>query len=208
MRKSLLAAAILATWLPAYAVTQTVVITGDVTLGGPTLSFTYELAGTGFTPPFSVPLAVGDVFDFTMNFMPGQTLTLNNPQMFWAFSFADVSSDVQGTGQLTLLDAAGLPLLTSDMKTDTEGSVHFGQFFYASDFTGGLPSSVTIGGLHYVGTVDAYVEPGVTTRQYADPRLTLTADSVVVNAVPEPAPSLMLLAGLAAVALLKRRRPH
>ncbi len=208
MRKSLLAATLLAAWLPAHAVTQTVVITGDVTQGGATPSFTYELSSAGFSPAFSVPLEVGDVFDFTMNFLPGQTLTMSNPQMFWAFSFADVTSDVQGTGQLTLLDAAGLPLLVSDMKTDTEGAVHFGQFFYSSDFTGGLPSSVTIGGLHYVGTVDAYVEPGVTVRQYADPRLTLSAGSVTVNAVPEPTPSLMLLAGLAAGVLLKRRRAH
>ena len=207
MRKSLLAAAILATWLPAYAVTQTVILTGDLAQGGQTANFTWELTGSGFSPPFSIALEVGDVFDLTMTFLPGQTLTINNPQMFWAFSFADVSSDVQGTGQLTLLDASGMPLLVSDMKSDTEGAAHFGQFFYGSDFTGGLPPSVTIGWralCRHRGRL-----PGARRHDPAvqRPRLTLSADTVIANGVPEPAPSLLLLAGLAVGALLKRR-PH
>lgn len=206
MSRTFWAATLLAAALPAFATTQTLVLTGDLAQGGPTQNFSFELPGPAFSPPFDVTLAVGDVLDLTMHFLPGQSLTINAPTMFWAFTFANVASDVQATGKLTLLDAAGVPVLTSDVKTDTEGVVHFGQSFYASDFTGGLPSAMTLGGLHYIGTVDAYLEPGVTERQYADPRLSLMAESITINGVvPEPSPGMLLVAGLAAVALLKRR---
>lgn len=208
MSRTVWAAVLVAAAMPAFATTQTLVLTGDLTQGGPTPNYAFELAGTGFSPPFDVKLAVGDVLDLTMNFLPGQSLTITAPTMFWAFSFANVASDVQGTGQLTLLDTAGAPLLISDMKSNTEGVAHFGQSFYAADFAGGLPPVLILGGLHYVGTVNAYLEPGVTERQYYDPHLALMAESATVNGagvVSEPSPGMLLMAGLAAVALLKRR---
>jgi len=76
--------------------------------------------------PFSVDLSVGDTFDYTINFLPGQQLTINNLSFIWAFSYANVSADVTGTGSLSLLDSTGAALYTSNVKTDTEGQVHFG----------------------------------------------------------------------------------
>jgi hypothetical protein len=153
--------------------------------------FTDTTPGGAFSPDFSYTLTAGDSLDFTAMFAHGETLTLKNPNLFWLFSYATDGqvSDVNGTGSLELLDAAGNPIYTSNVKTDDEGSVHFGQFFSPSDFTS-LPSSVTIGGLHYVGTLNFYDDPTVTTRTYADPQVIFG-----VSATPEPASWALMLIG-------------
>lgn len=161
-----------------------------------------------FTPPFSVQLAEGDTFDYTISFLPGQQLTINNLSFIWAFSYAVESSDVTGTGSLSLLDSTGSALYTSNVKTDTEGAAHFGQQFSNSDFTS-LPASVTFSGLRYVGTVDDYLEPGVTVRTYNDPAFYFNADGY--SAVPEPttmvAGALLLLPfGLQGIRHLRNRK--
>jgi hypothetical protein len=189
--------------LPAGAATFSVSTTLDLYLGGPTSFWAYEAGSPAFAPPFSVDLAEGDTFDFSIDFLGPQTLTVSNMSFAWAFSYANVSSDVVGTGQLQLLDTDGLVIYTSSMKTDQEGEVHFGQYFNVLDLAG-LPATVTFGGLRYIGTVDDYIDPLVTTKSYGSPALVIQADSAVV-AVPEPATGVMLLAGVAALAALRRR---
>jgi hypothetical protein len=163
-----------------------------------------------FSPPFSVQLSAGDTFDYTINFLPGQQLTINNPTLLWAFSYADSSTDVNGTGSLSLLDSTGAAIYTSNMKTDTEGSAHFGQFFSNTEFPS-LPASVTFSGLHYVGTVNYYVDPTITVRTYNDPAFYFSAASFTTTAVPEPttmvAGALLLLPfGFSAVRNLRNRK--
>ena len=163
-----------------------------------------------FIPAFSVPLSAGDTFDFTINFLPGQQLTINNPTLLWAFSYANLVTDVNGTGSLSLLDSTGAAIYTSNQKTDTEGSVHFGQFFSNTDFPS-LPASVTFSGLHYVGTVNYYVDTSVTNRIYSDPAFYFSAASFTTTAVPEPttmvAGALLLLPfGFSAVRNLRNRK--
>jgi hypothetical protein len=158
-----------------------------------------------FSPSFSVQLSAGDTFDYTINFAPGQQLTIDNLSMIWAFSFANVSSDVTGTGNLSLLDSTGAALYTSNTKTDTEQFIHFGQIFYASDFAS-LPTTVSFSGLHYVGTVDSYSDPGVTVRTYDDPAFYFNAYRYTVTAVPEPETYALMLAGLGLLGGIARRR--
>ena len=53
--------------------------------------------------------------DYTVQFLPGQSLTLVNPTTLWSFIFADTSTDVTGTGTLALLQQPDqLALLRSD----------------------------------------------------------------------------------------------
>ena len=188
--------------VPSLAATATVNVTLDVADIEPGKNgFTGGVQGTPpFGPPFSVTLAEGDTFDFKIDFVGSQTLTIKNLSLIWAFSYADVGSYVTGTGSLSLLDASGAVLYSSVTKTDTEGQAHFGQFFFASEFPG-LPSSVTFGGLHYVGTVDDYVDPLVTTRTYNNPALYFNT-----NNVPEPSTWALMSAGLVLCAAAARRR--
>lgn len=192
--------------MAALVTVSTTLSTADIVPG--LSGFTGGVQGSPpFTPPYSVQLAEGDTFDYTISFLPGQQLTINNLSFIWAFSYADVISQVTGTGSLSLLDSTGSPLYTSNAKTDTEGDVHFGQFFNNSDFTS-LPASVTFSGLRFIGTVDDYVEPGVTVRTYDNPAFYFNAGSF--TAVPEPttmvAGALLLPFGLQGIRHLRNRK--
>lgn len=167
--------------------------------------FTGSVQGApAFAPPVSFNLAEGDTLDYTVQFLPGQSLTLVNPTLLWSFIFADVVSEVTATGTLALLNGSGAAFFTSQSRTDTEGDVHIGQYFDLGDLVG-LPSTVTFSGLRYVGKVVDYVAPGVTTRAYAEPYFTFSADSFVAS-VPEPGTSGLWCAGLAGVLWLAKRR--
>ncbi|MBC7519624.1 MAG: PEPxxWA-CTERM sorting domain-containing protein [Sandarakinorhabdus sp.] len=183
----------------------TAVTTLDLSKAGfAATGFTYAQGSPAFTP-VSGTLAVGDTLDFTINFKGAQTLTLVNPTLLWAYIYASTSSDVTGTGTLSLLGPGGAAFLTSTVKTDTEGVVHFGQNFGPGDFTA-LPAVLTFSGLHYVGTVDAYLA-GMTSRDYATPTFAFDADGHSTNGtVPEPASWAMLIAGFGLVGAAARRR--
>jgi hypothetical protein len=167
--------------------------------------------GAQSSPPFSPisgVLAAGDTFDYTISFLPGQQLTINNLSFIWAFSYpAADSSSVNGTGTLSLLDGKGTALHTSNSKTSNEGSFHFGQQFAGSDFPG-LPAVVSFSGLHYVGTLNSYAEASVTSRTYNNPGLFFNADSFSAGTIGTPVvpePSSMVLFGGGALLLLSRK---
>lgn len=197
-------------WVPVVAnivvVSQTLDLTQPKNQSGP--GFQGWQDAPGFNLGFNVDIAEGDTFDFTIDFLGTQTLTLTNATQIWAYSYADVGGEVTATGTLSLLDATGAPFLTSNPLTDTEGDVHLGQFFDGSNFAGGLPASLTFSGLRYVGKVDDYVVAGQTTKRYNNPALYVTADEVIIDGVaPEPATAPMILAACGfAVSLVRTRR--
>ncbi len=165
--------------------------------------------GARNVPPFSAfsgDLAAGDDFDLTINFLPGEQLTINNLSFIWAFSYAfGGSSVVNGTGTLSLLDGSGTVLYASVSKTTDEGFAHFGQSFIKSDFIG-LPTSVSFSGLRYVGKLNSYADPGVTSRTYNNPAFYFTADSFIsTNLTQIPEPSSILLLATGTVLLLRRK---
>ncbi|MBS0334391.1 MAG: PEP-CTERM sorting domain-containing protein [Proteobacteria bacterium] len=183
--------------------------------GGLTTWRDFTDAGGAFAPGFSFDLAAGDTLDFTATFLAGQSLTLTNPSTIWLLSFVTDGdpTDFNATGSLELLDTAGGVLFASNVKTDTEGSVHFGQAFGPGDFAS-LPSTITIGGVRYVGALNDYEAnapdetPGVTSRTYGDPAFSVSADAVTANgvAVPEPAAWALMIAGFGGAGLMLRRR--
>lgn len=202
---SAVVAASLALAAPAMGATVTVNTTIDVSDIGPLGIFTGGAQGSPpFSPPYDVSLAEGDTFEFTIDFLGNQQLTIDNLTFIWAFSFADEESDVEGTGSFSFLDVNGNVILTSTPKTTVEGRVHFGHQIFASDFTS-LPASVTFGGVRFVGTVDDYVETGVTVRNYNEPALFFDAGSFRAVGVPAPEMGTLMLLGIAAIAGMRRR---
>jgi predicted dehydrogenase len=161
-------------------------------------------ATNGFYPPFSVDLAEGDSFDLTIDFEGGQTVTLDGLDSIWAYSFATVGTQVQGTGKFQFLGTDGSVLLESAEKTSVEGTDHFGQIFMAEDFAN-LPASITFGGVRYVGTVVDYIDPAVTSRTYDAAGFAFGADAFT-TVVPEPGTWALMLAGAGVLAAAVRRR--
>ena len=190
-------------------------------------------AGAQDMPPFSgvlpFSLAIGDTLDYTIDFVGSQTITITNTTFLWPLLYASSGGNQQtaSTGSLQLLDAAGGVMLTSVIKTDTEGTVHIGQNFSGADFGGALTGPVTIGGLHYVGTVNGYTpfdpvgtlpdpidpvnfpgspaDPLITSRDYLQPGFYLNAGSFVAS-VPEPGQWLLMLAGMGLLGVAAGRR--
>lgn len=211
---SLAAASVLALAAAASAATVTVSTTLDLQNLTPGQNgFTLGAQDAQFPPFAGFDLAEGDTLDFTIDFAGNQELTLINPNSLWAFVYSSDVANVNGTGSLSLLDTSGAVIWASDVKTDDEGEAHFGQYFSASEFPG-LPSTITFGGLRYVGTANDYsvppdspLSPDVTTRHYYSPALYITAgDFLGAGAVPEPATWAMLIAGFGLLGATLRRR--
>jgi hypothetical protein len=192
---------------PAFSANTAVVAvtldTSFIALGNTPDEFTGNAIG-GFSPEFSVDLAEGDTLDLTIDFAGDQTLTIDGLDTIWAFSFANISTDVEGTGKFQFLKADGSVLLESLEKTTVEGAVHFGQSFFADDFPG-LPASITFSGVRYVGTVLDYVAPGVDSRIYDSPGFAFDAVSFT-TAVPEPGTWALMLAGVGVLGAAAARR--
>ncbi len=205
MQKSVLAHAAGAA-LAALA-TVTLNQTLDLTLASFALSgFTGVQGAPAFSAPYSVAIATGDTFDYTIDFSGSQNLSLVNASFLWAFSYSTApSGTVTGTGALSLLDSSGNAFLTFAVKTTSEGAVHFGQQFNAGDFSGALAGNVTFHGLRYTGTLDAY-SGSISTRDYNLPAFFFVADGNNIGVVPEPQTYALLLAGLGVVGLMVRRR--
>jgi hypothetical protein len=185
------------------ALNQTLDITQPKAIPGP--GFQGWQGSPAFNGGYSFDLAEGDIFDFTLDFLGAQSLTFSSTSFLWAFSYSgSPTSDIVGTGTLSLLDGLGNVIETSFLKTSTEGSAHFGQQFGAADFASGLSGSITFSGLRYTGTLDDYLEPGLTTRNYADnPGFFFNANTA---AVPEPASWALMIAGFGLVGSAMRRR--
>ncbi len=149
-----------------------------------------------FDGGFNVAIAEGDSFEFTIDFLGSQTLTVVDLSFIWAFSYADESSSVEAEGTFSFLDANGAAFFTSSLKKTTEGAIHLGQQYNGNDFAGGFPASFTFSGVQYKGTVIDYLDPNVTTRHYNQAALYFTADDAIVGASPVPEPASIAVWGL------------
>lgn len=193
--------------LSASAFGSTVMITDTLDLTKPqaqsALSFQGWQDSPAFDAPFTTfPLQAGDTLDLTIDFHAGQSLTVTGLSFIWAFTYADSqATQVDGTGAISLLDSNGVAIVTSDTKNDIEGDAHFGQSFSAGDFSS-LPSTITFYGVHYVGTLNSYIDPMVASRDYTNPALYFGADtSVTINSAAVPEPSSFALLGLGGIGL-------
>jgi hypothetical protein len=183
----------------ASAATITVEQTLDITKTK-NVNFGVGFQGWQDSPAFNggvdVQIAPGDTLDFTIKFLTGQSLSLTNPTFAWALLLTNSPnpSEVNGTGTLSFLDAAGVPILTSNSRTDDEGDAHFGQQYGGGDFSGGLPASLTFSGVHYVGVLNSYAVPTEADRHYV-------SVSFIYGVASVPEPSTFALIGIGVLGL-------
>lgn len=188
---------------------STVTINDSLDLTKPQLFTDLSFQGWQDSPAFDSPftpfsLAAGDTLDLTIDFHADQSLTVTGLSFIWALTYTDSSNpqstNASGTGAISLLDSHGVAILTSTTKTDVEGVVHFGQNYSTPDFAS-IPPTITFYGVHYVGKLNSYADPNITSRKYIVPGFFFGADtSVTINsAVPEP--SSFALLGLGGIGL-------
>jgi hypothetical protein len=167
--------------------------------------------------PFSVNVAEGDTLDWTIRFLPGQSLTLTDPLAIAPTlrpTYGDLDYLPVGS-YLNQIDPARLQLLGpgDEVLNDfliyprgVSGAYLIGLFY--SFLPGGpnFPSSLSFSGLRTVINVGDYVNIPQTTLTYQRAGLaTLSADARTT--VPEPASwGLLILGFLGLGAALRRRR--
>lgn len=191
----------------AVIVNQTLDLTQPPTLPGP--GFQGWQGDPAFNGGFNVAVAEGDTFELTIDFLGSQTLTLTNATSLYALVYANVSSDVEAQGTFSFLDSSGTAFLTSDLLTTVDGNSQLGQQFNSSEFSGGLPSSITFYGIQYKATVLDYLQNGVTSRDYNEAAFYFFADGSEIGGItPVPEPASLGLWGLSVFgyALTRRRR--
>jgi len=158
-----------------------------------------------FAPPPTFSMAAGDTLSLTIDFKGGQFLHLWSPQDIWAYVTSEgPPSNVQQTGTLSFLDRDGNVIATSAQRTDIDGFTQVGQWFRPESLAA-LPPEMEVFGLRYDGHLDAYLDPGVTTRDYTTPNLWVVAQRLEVGVVPEPPVAALGLAGLLALGAWKKR---
>ncbi len=186
--------------LPQFGVASTVALVSTLDISQP-YDYTpppyYGWQDTpAFDQDFAATLNLGDTLDYTINFLPGQLLSVTDLSMVWAFLYSDTSTNVVVTGQFSFLDSKGNAILTSNTKTDEEGASSFGQIFDQSDFAS-IPTHLTFSGIHYVGTFNSSVPPVDS--------MTLIVPAFFYNTVPEPSTfALVGFGGLLAVGLRRK----
>jgi hypothetical protein len=166
--------------------------------------------------PFSVDVAEGDTLDWTIHFLPGQSLTLTDPLAISPIlrpTFGDLDYLPVGS-YLTQTDPARLQLLgpgdevLNDFLIFPRGvsaSYLIGLFY--SSIPGGpnFPSSLSFSGLRTVINVGDYVNIPQTTLTYRRASLATLAAGVRA-AVPEPASWGLLILGFFGLGTALRRR--
>ena len=154
-----------------------------------------------------VAISVGDTVDLTVNFLPGQRLTMSssgglsfftgwlyhdgNPPNSSAFSIANI--DYSLTGLMGTLAQPFSPDLQSS------GVAHLGAGYFGSYIDAG--ESVSFTGYHVSYDVTALQEG---TSSYTDAWVLFTADRVSV--VPEPGTYALMALGLVGISGLAGRR--
>ncbi len=99
--------------------------------------------GTSFLGKYNnLQVSEGDTYEFNIDFLGAQTLTIQNLNSVFPISFSERILDATMTGSISFLDASGQPFLTSNLKTSTEFR-HIGQRFEESDFATGIPANIT-----------------------------------------------------------------
>ena len=115
---------------------------------------------------------MGDTLDLTIDFAGLQQLTVTNLEVIFASIWTtngQQGANITQTGTVSFLSASGSTIYTTPVNTTFDGTVHAGQYLGPNQGDlGPVPSTLTFGGVRYVGTVDAYTD-GYTTRNYDTP---------------------------------------
>lgn len=209
------AAVVLSAAWPGVASAAVVSLNNTLDVTQPSLddgSFLFYNAGPSFGIVPAITVAEGDTFQWTLDFLGDQSITIANIEFVVLHLLVDpnganASSDVASTGALSFLGSTGETLFSSTLYSDVSGVIHVGQGFGTSQLPT-APATFTFYGVRYEGVVDDYLVPGVTTRTYNSPSLLLLAGDAHPNAgVTEPSTwALMILGFGGAGAALRTRR--
>ena len=155
----------------------------------------------GGTP---LTLNIGDTLNLSYDFLGNQTLIMNAPSYIYGWVAASSgSTSFTSTGSMTLVGATG-PVKTAS-ETATDGCAHFGNTFFANQFTT-APGPISFSGMQFSMTVDAYTGD-LTTRDYSGPWLVMGGSGMSIgSAIPEPGSIALLGLGLAALAFAGKRK--
>lgn len=211
IRKAFLAglafAAICGASEPAVAATITLARTLDLTQ--PTVPGLWQ-----GSPPFDnddiIALANNDTLDYKIDFVGGQSLTLPNSSFVGVFFTNSPYPRYSITGYLSILDATGGSIFTSQNQASEFTADFFGDVLSGSELFGAAPSA-TFYGLRYFGTLTNFYDPDdEPALRLEDPVFFATSYSVntgdIVAAVPEPGTWMMMVLGFGLIGFALRKR--